>query len=238
MFCPKCAAQNVDGARFCRACGTDIVALLRQMTGQLPGGLTGEVDEATPTAEHSRRAPANIAEHVFGTVDSMFEAHEAKPAMRRQGMAPAKSSSKKVGEEAIDDGLSDQGRKQKEGLESGIRALFFGLGFLCVALSIGRFMPSGRYWWFWMLIPTFTFIGSGIAQIMSARAAQQEARLAARPTTLEAIRAAGATTALPIFDRDRSGYQPPRPRQTSEVTLTPPASVTEGTTKLLDREGL
>ena len=35
MFCPRCAAQNADDARFCRACGTDISLVPQAVTGQL-----------------------------------------------------------------------------------------------------------------------------------------------------------------------------------------------------------
>jgi len=36
MFCPKCAAQNVDGASFCRSCGANISLVPQALTGQLP----------------------------------------------------------------------------------------------------------------------------------------------------------------------------------------------------------
>ena len=36
MFCPKCAAQNIDGAHFCRACGANISLIPQALTGQLP----------------------------------------------------------------------------------------------------------------------------------------------------------------------------------------------------------
>jgi hypothetical protein len=36
MFCPNCAAQNLDGASFCRVCGANISLVPQALTGQLP----------------------------------------------------------------------------------------------------------------------------------------------------------------------------------------------------------
>ena len=36
MFCPKCAAQNVDGASFCRVCGANVSLIPQALSGQLP----------------------------------------------------------------------------------------------------------------------------------------------------------------------------------------------------------
>jgi hypothetical protein len=36
MYCPTCAAQNIDRAQFCRACGADIGFLSKAMTRRLP----------------------------------------------------------------------------------------------------------------------------------------------------------------------------------------------------------
>ncbi|MBV8858457.1 MAG: zinc ribbon domain-containing protein [Acidobacteria bacterium] len=35
MYCPKCATQNADDARFCRGCGTDISLVPQAVTGAL-----------------------------------------------------------------------------------------------------------------------------------------------------------------------------------------------------------
>ena len=35
MFCPKCAAQNIEGAHFCRACGANLSLIPQALTGQL-----------------------------------------------------------------------------------------------------------------------------------------------------------------------------------------------------------
>ena len=36
MFCPKCAAQNIDGASFCRVCGANVSLVPQALSGRLP----------------------------------------------------------------------------------------------------------------------------------------------------------------------------------------------------------
>lgn len=36
MYCPQCAAQNTDNAKFCRACGTDLEAVALALTNKFP----------------------------------------------------------------------------------------------------------------------------------------------------------------------------------------------------------
>ena len=36
MFCPNCAAQNLDAASFCRVCGANISLVPQALSGQLP----------------------------------------------------------------------------------------------------------------------------------------------------------------------------------------------------------
>ncbi len=38
-----------------------------------------------------------------------------------------------------------------------------GFGFLVVAFSALIFAPAGHLWWFWMLIPAFALMGTGLA---------------------------------------------------------------------------
>jgi hypothetical protein len=35
MFCPRCAADNVEGAQFCRSCGANISLVPQALTGEL-----------------------------------------------------------------------------------------------------------------------------------------------------------------------------------------------------------
>jgi hypothetical protein len=48
MYCPKCATENLETARYCRACGTDISLVPQAMTGRLPVA----VEEARDDASH------------------------------------------------------------------------------------------------------------------------------------------------------------------------------------------
>ena len=45
MFCPNCAAQNLEGASFCRVCGANISLVPQALSGQFP---------QTPDADNSR----------------------------------------------------------------------------------------------------------------------------------------------------------------------------------------
>lgn len=36
MYCPRCAAQNLDNAKFCRGCGTNLEPVALALTGELP----------------------------------------------------------------------------------------------------------------------------------------------------------------------------------------------------------
>ncbi len=63
MYCPRCAAQNLDDARFCRACGADIRLVPQALRGSLPAApeqtRAGDIERAG-----SRRVPARTDEGV------------------------------------------------------------------------------------------------------------------------------------------------------------------------------
>jgi hypothetical protein len=42
MYCPRCATQNTDDAKFCRSCGIDISLVPQAVTGQLAERLAAE----------------------------------------------------------------------------------------------------------------------------------------------------------------------------------------------------
>lgn len=169
FYCPKCAAQNSEGARFCRACGADVHLVPAAMTGRLP--------ELSANAEAS--APATPGHQWKG-----------------KGKGPT--------------------------FEEGVRAIIGGLGFIFVSICIALFVPAGRLWFFWLLIPAFFIISHGISQVLGAKRRQNE--LSSPQTRPEKLAPPPARPA-PLFE--------PARRQTGEL-MPPPTSVTEGTTRHLD----
>ncbi len=127
-----------------------------------------------------------------------------------------------------DESMADEGgrgrrrRRHKDKgpatMEKAVRSLFVGVAFICVSLSILFWMPGGFVWWFWMLIPAFGCLGDGVGTLLRTRSDQQKlAPPAFRPAS--AIPSAAHVNELP--PRDLSGL------------YTPPASVTEETTRHL-----
>lgn len=167
MFCPNCAAQNVDGASFCRVCGANISLIPDALSGQLPQARQEEED--------------------------------------------------------VEDGGFCSTRRRRRGLpsiDSAMRNVFMGVAFLLVALALA-FSRMGSGWWFWMLIPAFSMMGSGVAQYMRLRERQKKAFLP------------GALRQPQMMPQRRVDEFPVR--NTGEL-VAPPPSVTEGTTRHLGAE--
>lgn len=112
-------------------------------------------------------------------------------------------------------------RKKPPSLEGAVVPFFGGIGFVLVGLAIMLFMPGGNMWGFWMFIPAFFMIGAGISEYLRWKQTQKTPPLPAYTPPLAAPARPHATDL------------PPR-RDTAEVYA--PGSVTEGTTKLLERE--
>ena len=60
MFCPKCAAQNADDAKFCRGCGADISLVPQAITGHLAQRLNEEEEGGRRGHRRRHKEPANI----------------------------------------------------------------------------------------------------------------------------------------------------------------------------------
>ena len=64
MYCPRCAAHNLDDAKFCRACGADIRLVPQALQGTLPPAALKrlETGEAVARGKEKKRAPATVDE--------------------------------------------------------------------------------------------------------------------------------------------------------------------------------
>jgi hypothetical protein len=110
-------------------------------------------------------------------------------------------------------------RGREPSLDEGIRHLMMGIGFVVVSILISKYSPAGHIWWYWMLIPAFTFLGRGIADLV--RVAQLRSA-APKTQSPPQISAPGSFDNLP--SRSTAALMPPVP------------SVTEGTTRHLGAE--
>ena len=160
MFCPKCAAQNLEGASFCRSCGENISFVSNAMRGQLPQA------------------------------------------------------------ELIDEERRDRKHKKIPRLEHAFKNVFMGIAFLFVAMALS-FSAMGRGWWFWMLIPAFSMMGTGIAQYIRLKEYEKQS-LAPGSFGQSSIQPPSRVPSFPV-------------RNTGEL-VAPPPSVTEGTTRHLGAE--
>ena len=57
MYCPKCATQNIDSARFCRSCGANLSLVPQALSGRLPEDPSLKVKRAVEGAIKRRRQP-------------------------------------------------------------------------------------------------------------------------------------------------------------------------------------
>lgn len=81
--------------------------------------------------------------------------------------------------------------------EGAITKLFSGLAFLIISIVLSV-TPMGRGWWFWMLIPAFGALGSGIAQIVQLKKNERFAPAAfAGQNTQNVFNSAASKAVLP-----------------------------------------
>lgn len=111
-----------------------------------------------------------------------------------------------------------------------IAKMFGGLAFIAVSIALA-FSSTGRGWWFWMLIPAFTSLGAGVAQLIQLRKAEKGGVVySSSPDTLHPTQ----NTALP--PQQTEWVSPDSKYKTGDLV---PPSVAEGTTRHLeiDSEG-
>ncbi len=117
------------------------------------------------------------------------------------------------------DEIEESGSRRRKGqrareasLDHAFKNIFMGFAFLIIAIALSRTIGQG--WWFWMLLPAFSMMGTGLAQYIRVR--EREKRAALMPPPLGHM-----------FTE--------QPRAPGELRA-PVASVTEGTTRHLGVE--
>jgi hypothetical protein len=114
-------------------------------------------------------------------------------------------------------------RRDKEAsLSNAFRNAFMGIAFLLVSMALA-FSAMGRGWWFWMLIPAFSLMGTGVAQYIRVREEEKRAMIGRVP----------AQNFQPAMEPPRANSLP---RRSTGELVSPPPSVTEGTTRHLGAE--
>jgi len=111
-------------------------------------------------------------------------------------------------------------RRGKElSLDHAFKNIFMGIAFLIVAIALSRSIGAG--WWFWMLLPAFSMMGTGVAQYMRLRE-QEKKNFRINPAGVQSF-------------PDR--YSDTRSLSSPTGEMRPPVpSVTEGTTRHLGAE--
>ncbi len=105
-------------------------------------------------------------------------------------------------------------------LDHAFKNVFMGIAFLIISMALA-FSRMGTGWWFWMLIPAFSMMGTGIAQYIRLKEREKKSFL---PGTM------GQRSMMPPRRVDSFPT-----RNTGEL-VPPPPSVTEGTTRHLGAE--
>jgi hypothetical protein len=117
--------------------------------------------------------------------------------------------------------------------EGALTTMFMGAAFLAVSIILGL-TGKASGWWFWMLIPAFGMLGSGIAKYVQLKKLEQS-QGANSPAATMTIESSGQPSALPPPSR-HVGIAPESRYKTGDLV---PPSVTETTTRHLelDSEG-
>src|SRR5215217_4228014 len=85
-------------------------------------------------------------------------------------------------EEVEEHGSRGRRRRRDRGevtLDQSFKNVFMGIAFLIIAIVLSRTIGYG--WWFWMLLPAFSLMGTGLAQYIRVKERDKRAPLAAPP---------------------------------------------------------
>ena len=116
-------------------------------------------------------------------------------------------------------------RRKLPTIENAVSNLFTGLGFLLAAIFVTFWFPGGYTWGWSFLIPAFALFGEGVGQYLKVKQLERERVLPS-----------------PIVATNFPQQVIPQPRiaelsaPTTSELVTPPASISEHTTKNLNRQ--
>lgn len=114
--------------------------------------------------------------------------------------------------------------------EGAVTKMFTGLAFLIIACVLGYTgMAGGRTWWFWMLIPAFGALGSGVAQYLQIRRMDQ----APRPISTEPENLFPPANQQTLPPQRTEFVSPESIYKTGDLV---PPSVTDNTTRHLEMD--
>ena len=112
--------------------------------------------------------------------------------------------------------------------ESALGKLFMGIAFLIVSVILA-FTGKAGGWWFWMLIPAFAMLGSGVAQYIQLKKTEQRNISLIQQSSQNVFSSVPQNSALPPT---QTQYVAPESRyKTGDLA---PSSVTDSTTRHLE----
>jgi hypothetical protein len=114
--------------------------------------------------------------------------------------------------------------------ESMLSTLFTGLAFLVISIILGvSGMANARRWWFWLLIPAFAMLGTGLAQYIQLKKNERKIVPSSAPESVKSFSQTQNANLLPI----QTEYATAPDSRYKTGDLVPP-SVAEGTTRHLE----
>src|SRR5215467_2027411 len=99
--------------------------------------------------------------------------------------------------EYVEEGGRRRRRRKELSLDHSFKNIFMGIAFLIIAIALSRTIGGG--WWFWMLLPAFSMMGTGIAQYIRLKEREKKSMLVSAPLnkTLPDRRSYSAPRTLP-----------------------------------------
>ena len=117
-------------------------------------------------------------------------------------------------------------RNEPPNLTYAIVKTFVGIAFVLVALSVKNvYQIAGQLWWFWMFIPAAGSLGSGVAEFVRLYQSQRKQTGQLSP---------GNAYVPPVISSTPRATELPPQRVGADIYR--PSSVTENTTKLLEKD--